>query len=621
VSRALAALLCLLLCAPARAADDDVRLRRFGLMVGVNDGGTGRPLLRYAVSDARSVERVLRTLGGVAPRDVVFVQDAGRAGLLDAFARVRRLAATAPAGVRRELVVYYSGHSDDEGLLLGGERVSYAELRGQIQAVPADVRVAILDSCASGAFTRRKGGVRRPPFLHDNATDLRGHAFLTSSAADEVAQESDRIAASFFTHFFVSGLRGAADVDGDRRVTLQEAYQFASQETLARTERTSGGPQHAAYEFDLAGTGELVVTDVRAPQATLVLGPDLGGRIVVRAADGALVAEMRKSPGRAVELGLEAGRYHVGAEDREADVALASGQRVTVSAPSLRAGPARERAVSRGGAAARVSVHGAIVGTEASRRTAVDHFAGGLVVGDVASVGGVQVAGVVGRAGRLDGVQVAPVALAGGGDGVQVGAATVGEADIAAQVGAVNIAGDVSTLQVGLVNVAGRHRGEALGLISIVPDGIHEVAVAITDTFPLQVSLKTGARHLYTALSYDWAPGENPLFGRDRLLRRDARMGVGAAVGWRFAIESGGARFVEVEAGTTRAFRADAWSEAGWLWHLRSQVGVPLWDRLTVVGGAGLSLADAAELRTLDVSVFGVQWHGLTPSATVGLQY
>jgi hypothetical protein len=50
---------------------------------------------------------------------------------------------------------------------------------------------------------------------------MRGHAFLTSSAASEVAQESDRIRASYFTYYLVSGLRGAADVTGEGKVTLR----------------------------------------------------------------------------------------------------------------------------------------------------------------------------------------------------------------------------------------------------------------------------------------------------------------------------------------------------------------------------------------------------------------
>jgi hypothetical protein len=340
----------------ARAAEPtgSVRLRRFALLVGVNDGGAARARLRYAASDAHAMARVLESLGGVAPGDLVFVADGSRRALQDGFAAVERmLRAEQSRGVRRELVFYYSGHSDEEGLLLGSERISYQELRAFIHQAPADLSLAILDSCESGAFTRHKGGARRAPFLLDASIDTHGHAFLTSSAANEVAQESDRIAASFFTYFLVSGLRGAADSNRDRRVTLQEAFQFASQETLARTEHTQGGPQHAAYEFDLTGTGDMVVTDVRTTQAGLVLTPELSGRISVREAGGALIAELRKPPGSSVELGLEAGSYVVAVENggavKEAQLTLASGEHLALGGVAFHPGAPLEVAVARGG--------------------------------------------------------------------------------------------------------------------------------------------------------------------------------------------------------------------------------------------------------------------------------
>ncbi len=330
-----------------------VRLRRFVLLAGVDDGGPTRIKLRYAATDARAMGRVLQTLGGVAPEDIVFVSTANRAAFDAAFADVeQRLRAGATPGVRRELMVYYSGHSDEDGLLVGRDRIGYDELRARVQRAPADLRVVILDSCASGAFTRRKGGVKRAPFLLDASTDMRGHAFLTSSAADERAQESDRIAASYFTYYLVSGLRGAADMNSDKRVTLQEAYQFASQETLARTERSQAGPQHAAYEFDLAGTGDMVVTDVRGTQSGLVLTPELGGRITVREANGALVAELRKPAGNTIELGLDPGAYVVAMDSGttifQANVALAAGKHTSLAAAAFHAAGPREATVARG---------------------------------------------------------------------------------------------------------------------------------------------------------------------------------------------------------------------------------------------------------------------------------
>ena len=352
----LALLLLLLAGREARATEPtgSVRLRRFALLVGVNDGGAARARLRYAASDAHAMARVLESLGGVAPGNLVFVADGSRRALQDGFAKIEQmLRAEKTSGVRRELVFYYSGHSDEDGLLVGGERISYQELRAFIHQAPADLSLAILDSCESGAFTRHKGGARRAPFLLDASSDTHGHAFLTSSAANEVAQESDRIAASFFTYYLVSGLRGAADANRDRRVTLQEAFQFASQETLARTERTQGGPQHAAYEFDLTGTGDMVVTDVRTTQSGLLLTPELNGRISVREVGGALIAELRKPAGSSVELGLEAGSYVVAVESdgavKEAQLTLAAGQHLALSGAAFHPGAPLEVAVARGG--------------------------------------------------------------------------------------------------------------------------------------------------------------------------------------------------------------------------------------------------------------------------------
>ncbi len=295
---------------PARAADEPTR--RFAVVAGASLGGPERTPLRYATSDARAIASVLRALGGVAREDLALVEEPDADRLRAAIAEVAAASRRARAPGRRvELLVYYSGHSDEQGLLLGGSRLSYAELRRALEEVDADVRVAILDSCASGAFTRTKGGVHGPAFLVDGASRVKGHAFLTSSAADEASQESDRIRGSFFTHALLTGLRGAADASGDGVVTLNEAYQFAFRETLARTETTRAGAQHPTFDIALVGSGEVVMTDLRRADAVLAVPERVDGRVFVRNAAGELVAELRKAPGARVELALEHGSYDV----------------------------------------------------------------------------------------------------------------------------------------------------------------------------------------------------------------------------------------------------------------------------------------------------------------------
>ncbi len=292
-------------------------VRRFALVISSNDGGASRSRLRFADSDAKAVANVLQHLGGLRNQDLTLLNGATRASLQAAFDQLK-VAIDAAKGdkARREVFIYYSGHSDENGLMLGGEHVSYSQLRQWLEATGADVRIAVLDSCASGAMIRLRGGTRRPSFLSDVSIDARGHAFLTASSASEAAQESDRIGAAFFTHYLVSGLRGAADNNRDGRVTLNEAYQFAYNETLGRTVQTAAGAQHPAYDIQLAGTGDLVLTDVRSTDSSLVLGQDVSGRVYVRDPSDQLLVELRKEALHPVELGLAPGDYEV-ALDRD----------------------------------------------------------------------------------------------------------------------------------------------------------------------------------------------------------------------------------------------------------------------------------------------------------------
>ena len=57
--------------------------RRFALIVGANDGGSGRLRLKYAVSDARSVQQIMKKMGGVLPQDSLLVVEPGKKEFTD----------------------------------------------------------------------------------------------------------------------------------------------------------------------------------------------------------------------------------------------------------------------------------------------------------------------------------------------------------------------------------------------------------------------------------------------------------------------------------------------------------------------------------------------------------
>lgn len=322
--------------ANAAQQGDNARINRYVVAVSANYGGQGRPVLRYAESDAKSFAKVLGEMGGVQAGNVILVKEPGVAALqkqldgLDA-----KIAQGKNAAGRNEVLFYYSGHADEKGLRLGNEVYAWKELRKRIDAMSADVKIAVIDACGSGAITRLKGGVAVPAFMVDQSSDMKGYAFITSSTQDESSQESDKLRGSFFTHSLVSGLRGAGDLSGDGKVTLSEAYQFAFNETLQRTEKTMGGAQHPSRDMNLAGTGDVVMTDLRSTSAGLELDEDVDGRLFIRDANGELVAELYKKAGRAMSLGFPAGKYSVRlerpAEFSEAVVTLQNNRREKLS--------------------------------------------------------------------------------------------------------------------------------------------------------------------------------------------------------------------------------------------------------------------------------------------------
>lgn len=331
----------LVVLAAIAAADAPHRpLRRYLVAAASNDGGPGKVPLRFAGDDARGVVATMGSVGGVAPGEVELVLEPDTGRFLSTLRDVsRRMAHSRDSGYRVEFILYYSGHSDEEGLLLGSTRLRYKDLRRAMDESPADVRLAVLDACASGAALRAKGGVRRQAFQVEGADRLRGQAYLTSSRAEEASQESDKLRGSVFTHAFLAGVRGAADADADGRVTLLEAYRYAYRETVEKTSSTRVGPQHPEFDLDLSGSGDVVLSDIAQAGAVLELGADLRGRIRLSDSTGAVAAEVDALAERPLPLGLPAGTWRVTLTDsvhtRTGTVVLAPGSRTLVGAAVL----------------------------------------------------------------------------------------------------------------------------------------------------------------------------------------------------------------------------------------------------------------------------------------------
>jgi hypothetical protein len=288
---------------------------RHAILIGNDQGNASEAPLQYARADARKLFGVLRELGGFQPENMVLLEQQTAAEIQRVLISVNaRIRAETSAGRAALLFVYYSGHADAGSLHPGAIPLELSLLESLVQGSPAAFRILVLDACRSGALTRAKGGHAIAPFAVTVAAPFvtEGVAFLTSNSADEDAQESDALQGSFFTHYLVSGLRGAADQNRDGAISLDEVYTYTYHHTLQASSQTLHGMQHPTFRLDLKGHGAvpLTWTGQSSKSARLSVPNGLGFLFFAGSESGPVAAEVGQDD-IARTLALDPGRYFV----------------------------------------------------------------------------------------------------------------------------------------------------------------------------------------------------------------------------------------------------------------------------------------------------------------------
>jgi uncharacterized caspase-like protein len=179
------------------------------------------------------------------------------------------------AGDEDMVIIYFAGHGaterdanspDGDGLEkyllpfdadpadLYASALPMREISFILNRIRSNRLVFIADSCYSGASGGRTvsiGGIRTN--LSDNYIDRiaagKGRVLLTASAANEVSVEDDGLGHGIFTYYLIKGLKGSADYDGDRYVTVDEAYRYVSEQVPKAT----GQEQHPIKKGTVEG--------------------------------------------------------------------------------------------------------------------------------------------------------------------------------------------------------------------------------------------------------------------------------------------------------------------------------------------------------------------------------
>jgi hypothetical protein len=287
-----------------------------------------RPL-KFADNDAKRVRDVMTSLGGVKNEHAFYLTEPNRKDLFAALDRAKAEAQTHRAE-EVTLVFYFSGHGDREALHLGSERVLVSELTAKLGEVPAGLRIAVTDACRA---TREKGFTDSEPFAI-SATMIpqaSGQVWLHASSDGEAAQESDELQGAIFTQAWLSGLRGAADANGDARVTLDESFAFAHSQTLIRSSKSSGVMQKPEAIVSLREAAPVVLTQTAARMGTIALPQSRDTHFLVYSAGAkSVLSELWGSPDRRLLLRVPPGRYvvqkRIAGAGAAAQIAIAEGE-------------------------------------------------------------------------------------------------------------------------------------------------------------------------------------------------------------------------------------------------------------------------------------------------------
>jgi hypothetical protein len=300
-----------------------------------------RPL-RFADDDAKRVRDVMVSLGGVKSEHAFYLGEPSRTALFGAIDRAKAEAQRhRPDEVT--LVFYFSGHGDREALHLGTERVLVSDLSAKLGEVPAGLRIAVTDACRA---TREKGFDDGEPFAI-SATMIpqaSGQVWLHASSDGEAAQESDEVQGAIFTQAWLSGLRGAADANGDARVTLDESFAFAHSQTLIRSAKSSGVMQKPEAVVSLREAGPVVLTQTAARMGTIALPQARDTHFLVYSTGAkSVLSELWASPDRRLLLRVPPGRYvvqkRIAGSGAAAQIAIAAGEERRLEDGDFQASP------------------------------------------------------------------------------------------------------------------------------------------------------------------------------------------------------------------------------------------------------------------------------------------
>ena len=217
----------------------------YAVVVGVSNYAHIRGL-RYCDDDAREFYQYLRGEEGLRiPASQVTLlldEEASNENILRAMYQQ-----FAKATAEDVVILYFSGHGDrgyfcsynTERSGVGGTLL-HSDVKKAFQSSEASIKLCFADACHAGTMfqPQKQGLVFQSATAADFDTQV---AVFMSCRSDETSLESGETQRGVFTYYLMKGLKGRADANGDRQISIAELFAYTSKNVRHYGETQAGG--------------------------------------------------------------------------------------------------------------------------------------------------------------------------------------------------------------------------------------------------------------------------------------------------------------------------------------------------------------------------------------------
>ena len=188
--------------------------RTFVLCIGVSNYDNSDLNLTQTTKDAKQFKSVMEN----ETKDITILTSkyANKENIKE---KLRAISNRAQKGDK--IIFFFSGHGYPGGVAVYDNILPYQEINDILAKSAADAKICFIDACHAGSV---RG-------VSDNSKNYKAPTsgniiYMLASRADEYSLENPWVGHGFFTQAVLKGLRGKADANRDKKITVNELFKY-----------------------------------------------------------------------------------------------------------------------------------------------------------------------------------------------------------------------------------------------------------------------------------------------------------------------------------------------------------------------------------------------------------